>query len=59
MEFPASSFGPEPDKTYPNVMLDALASLPKPPKTIAIVTSKFPSMQFMALGCATRPRSAA
>lgn len=31
-------------------MFDALATLPKPPKTIAIVTSKFPSIYFMSAG---------
>ena len=50
MAFPATPFGPEPDKTYPNVILDAMASLPTPPKNIVILTSKFPSAQFMAQG---------
>ena len=50
MAFPATPFGPEPQKTYPNVILDAMASLPTPPKTIVILTSKFPSAQFMAQG---------
>lgn len=50
MAFPATPFGPEPDKTYPNVILDAMASLPTPPKTMVILTSKFPSAQFMAQG---------
>ena len=50
MAFPATPFGPEPDKTYPNVILDAMASLPNPPKNIFILTSKFPSAQFMAQG---------
>lgn len=48
--FPATPFGSEPDKTYPNVILDAMASLPTPPKSIVVLTSKFPSAQFMALG---------
>jgi branched-chain amino acid transport system substrate-binding protein len=48
--FPATPFGPEPNVTYPNVILDALATFPTPPKTMAILTSKFPSAQFMALG---------
>ncbi|TMJ30106.1 MAG: ABC transporter substrate-binding protein [Alphaproteobacteria bacterium] len=48
--FPATPFGPEPDKTYPNVILDALAKFPTPPKSMVILTSKFPSAQFMALG---------
>lgn len=50
MAFPATPFGPNPDQTYPNVILDAMASLPTPPKTIVILTSKFPSAQFMAQG---------
>jgi branched-chain amino acid transport system substrate-binding protein len=32
---------------FPNTLFDALAATPKPPKTIAIVTSKFPSVHFM------------
>ncbi len=50
MAFPATPFGPNPEQTYPNVILDAMASLPTPPKTIVILTSKFPSAQFMAQG---------
>ncbi|MDP2332242.1 MAG: amino acid ABC transporter substrate-binding protein [Reyranella sp.] len=50
MAFPATPFGPNPDQTYPNVILDAMASLPTPPKTIVILSSKFPSAQFMAQG---------
>jgi branched-chain amino acid transport system substrate-binding protein len=50
MAFPATPFGSEPDKTYPNVILDAMAAMPTPPKTIVVLTSKFPSAQFMALG---------
>ncbi len=50
MAFPATPFGPEPDKTYPNVVLDAMATLPNPPKSVTIVTSKFPSAQFNAVG---------
>ena len=50
MAFPATPFGSEPDKTYPNVILDAMASMPTPPKTIVVLTSKFPSAQFMAQG---------
>lgn len=50
MAFPATPFGPEPDKTYPNVILDAMASLPAPPRSIVVLTSKFPSAQFMAQG---------
>ena len=48
--FPATPFGSEPDVTYPNVILDAMATFPSPPKSMVILTSKFPSAQFMALG---------
>ena len=50
MQFPTWSLGPDPAVTFPNTLFDALAASPKPPKTIAIVTSKFPSVHFMALG---------
>ncbi len=42
MAFPATPFGPEPDKTYPNVILDAMASLPTPPKTMVIADQQVP-----------------
>lgn len=50
MQFPAWSLGPDPANTVPNTLFDALAKSSKPPKTIAIVTSKFPSVHFMSLG---------
>ena len=50
MHFPAWSLGPTPQTTVPNTVFDALAASPKPPKTIAIVTSKFPSIHFLSLG---------
>ena len=50
MQFPAWSVGPSPEATVPNTVLDALATLPKPPKTVAIVTSKFPSVYLMSKG---------
>ena len=48
--FPAWSLGSEPADTVPNTLFDALAAGPKPPKTVAVVTSKFPSIQFMSAG---------
>ncbi len=48
--FPAWSLGSDPQTTVPNTLFDALAAGPKPPKTIAVVTSKFPSIQFMSAG---------
>ena len=50
MQFPAWSLGADPGTTVPNTLFDALAASPKPPKTIAIVTSKFPSIYFMSQG---------
>jgi branched-chain amino acid transport system substrate-binding protein len=50
MQFPAWSLGPDPANTVPNTLFDALAKSSKPPKTIAIVTSKFPSVHFISLG---------
>ena len=48
--FPAWSLGSDPATTVPNPLFDALAAGPKPPKTVAVVTSKFPSIQFMSAG---------
>jgi len=50
MHFPAWSLGPDPATTVPTTAFDAVAQAPKPPKTIAIVTSKFPSVHFLSLG---------
>jgi branched-chain amino acid transport system substrate-binding protein len=50
MQFPAWHMGPTPETSFPNTVFDALAASPKPPKTIAIVTSKFPSVNFVAVG---------
>ncbi|CAN7699796.1 MULTISPECIES: amino acid ABC transporter substrate-binding protein [unclassified Variovorax] len=50
MQFPAWSIGSDPATTVPNTLFDALAASPKPPKTVAVVTSKFPSIQFMSAG---------
>lgn len=50
MAFPAWSLGSDPGTTVPNSVFDALAASPKPPKRVAFVTSKFPSIHFMTLG---------
>jgi ABC-type branched-subunit amino acid transport system substrate-binding protein len=50
MQFPAWSLGPDPQTTVSNSLFDMLAQSRKPPKTIAIVTSKFPSIHFMSMG---------
>ena len=48
--FPTAAFGPEPARTVPTLVFDALASTAKPPKSVSIVTSKFPSAQFQSSG---------
>lgn len=50
MHFPTAAFGPEPNRTVPATVFDALATTAKPPKTVAILTSKFPSAQFQSFG---------
>jgi branched-chain amino acid transport system substrate-binding protein len=50
MHFPTAAFGPEPNRTVPTTVFDALAATSKPPKTVAILTSKFPSAQFQSSG---------
>lgn len=50
MQFPASPIGPAPNKTVPPLLLDLLATSANPPKTISVVTSKFPSGQFISAG---------
>ncbi len=50
MHFPTAAFGPEPNVTLPTTVFNALAATTKPPRSIAIVTSKFPSAQFQSNG---------
>jgi ABC-type branched-subunit amino acid transport system substrate-binding protein len=50
LQFPAWQLGSDPGTTVPNSVFDALAAGPKPPKTVAVVTSKFPSIFFMSQG---------
>ena len=50
MHFPTWAVGSNPETTYPNLVFDAMAASAKPPQTVAIVTSKFPSVHFMSVG---------
>jgi branched-chain amino acid transport system substrate-binding protein len=50
MHFPTAPFGPQPNVTVPTTVFDALAATANPPKSVAIVTSKFPSAQFQSNG---------
>ena len=49
-QFPAWALGPEPGRTFPNLLFEALAASPKPPQSVAIVTDKFPSVHFVSTG---------
>jgi branched-chain amino acid transport system substrate-binding protein len=59
LQFPAWGIGPVPETTFPNTVFDALAATAKPPKTIAIVTSKFPSAHFLSVGARAVAKSRA
>ncbi|HEX3971360.1 MAG TPA: amino acid ABC transporter substrate-binding protein [Stellaceae bacterium] len=48
--FSALVSGPDPSDSLPNKILDCYASTGNPPKTAAVVTSKFPSAEDMAKG---------
>jgi ABC-type branched-subunit amino acid transport system substrate-binding protein len=50
MHIPVNPFGPEPNRTIPAMVFDGLATTSSPPKTVAVVTSKFPSTQFISAG---------
>ncbi|MFD0667029.1 amino acid ABC transporter substrate-binding protein [Ramlibacter sp. MAHUQ-53] len=50
MHFPAYVMGADPGTTAPNTLLDALQAGGARPQTVALVTSKFPSVHFMSLG---------
>jgi branched-chain amino acid transport system substrate-binding protein len=50
MQFSTSGGALDIENVWPNLVFDAVGSAPRPPKTIAIVTSKFPSLHFVSLG---------
>lgn len=49
-QFPAWSLGPNPDITTPELVFEMMAQSENPPKRLAIVTSKFPSVHFVSMG---------
>ena len=51
-QFPGWSIGPDPAEYVPNQLIDALATLPEPPETIALVTNQSGSADFMTYGLA-------
>jgi branched-chain amino acid transport system substrate-binding protein len=50
MQFSVSGGSYEIENVWPNLVLDAVATAPKPPKSVAVVTSKFPSVHFVTQG---------
>ena len=50
MHFPVQGLPYDPERTFMNTVLDGLASTGNPPKTMAMVASKFPSVQFISVG---------
>jgi branched-chain amino acid transport system substrate-binding protein len=50
MQFPSSGLAFESEKVVPTRLLDALESTGRAPTTIAIVTSKYPSLYFISAG---------
>jgi ABC-type branched-subunit amino acid transport system substrate-binding protein len=50
MQFQTAGVAFDPDNVWPNLIFDAAARLPKPPKTVAVVTSKFPSVHHISVG---------
>ena len=51
-QFPAWSIGEQPNAYVPNLVFDALASLPTPPERIAVVVNQNGSTDFVANGVA-------
>lgn len=49
-QFPAWSIGPAPNEFVPNQLFEATASLPTPPKRIAILTNQNGSTDFVSYG---------
>lgn len=50
MHFPAYPMGADPGVTVPNTVLDAVIAGGAAPKSVALVSSKFPSVVFMSAG---------
>jgi branched-chain amino acid transport system substrate-binding protein len=52
-QFPGWSIGSAPNEQVPNQLLDAVASLPSPPKRVAILTNQNGSTDFVSYGAGT------
>jgi len=49
-QIPVGPMGVSPEESFPSLVLDAMNAAGKMPKTVAIVTSKFPSVHFVGTG---------
>jgi branched-chain amino acid transport system substrate-binding protein len=49
-QFPGWSIGPEPNEFVPNLIFDALETLPSPPETVAVLTNQTGSTDFVSYG---------
>jgi branched-chain amino acid transport system substrate-binding protein len=49
MQFPTSGGAGDLESVWPNLVFNAVATAPTPPKTVAILTSKFPSLHFISV----------
>src|SRR5438552_12131896 len=50
LQFPTGGLPADPEVRLPQLVFNAVAQAPNPPKTVAIVTSKFPSVHFISVG---------
>jgi branched-chain amino acid transport system substrate-binding protein len=50
MQFQTAGVAFDPENVWPNLIFDAAARLAKSPKTVAVVTSKFPSVHHISVG---------
>ena len=49
MQFQAGGVAGDPDNVWPNLVFDAIAASPTPPRTIAFAASKFPSLHYISV----------
>src|SRR5919198_2269401 len=50
LQFPTGGLPAGPEVSLPELVFNAAAQAPKPPKTVVIATSKFPSVHFISVG---------
>jgi branched-chain amino acid transport system substrate-binding protein len=50
LQFPTGGLPADPEVSLPELVLNAVGQAPKQPRTVAIVTSKFPSVHFISVG---------